>query len=203
MHVRLGALVLDKYAIDVGHVDRLIIDPRSRQIVQLVAKQGRLKRKEVIIDRSMANHVDTEGRVHLGITEQEVDRLREFYSVDYTPPNHAEEFSWVGAVAMPLGGPRTTITNSSTQYSTLPEDVRVVKKGMEVKGQDFETIGEIHDVEFDNDVAVTGFTVLTGGRRHHEQRSFPVTQVAGVGVDYIRLNISAAEALAMTLDPHG
>lgn len=197
MHVRLGALVRDKNAVDVGHVDRLVIDPHTRRIVQIVVKQGRLRTKDIIIDRSLANHVDADGRVHLSITEQEVDELREFITVEYAPRNQAAEFSWTETIATPLGGPRTAITNVTTQYTTLAEDVRVVRKDMDVKGSDFEKVGELEDIEFDNDVSVTGFTVRTG-RLLHERRSFPVTQVAGVGVDYVRLSITSSDALAVT-----
>ena len=75
--------------ISVAQVDRLVIDPRTRQIVQLVAKQGRVRRRDYIIDRAMVNHVDVDVRVHLSITEEEVEGLREFVTIDYAPPNNS------------------------------------------------------------------------------------------------------------------
>ena len=93
MHVRLGARVLDKNKIEVGQVDRLVINPETRQIVQLVDTQGLLRQKEVIIDREVASYVGADGSVYLNITEQEVNQLREFLAIDYAPRNASNEFS--------------------------------------------------------------------------------------------------------------
>lgn len=196
-HVRLGAAVMGSDIIQVGKVDRLVIDRRTRQIVQLVARQGLILTKDRIVERDMANHVDAEGRVFLNLTSKEAEGLREYVVTDYVPRGHQSDFSWRGAIGTPLGGPLTTITDASTRYDNLAEQVIVVEKGMSVTARDGEKLGELEDVELDQDAVVTGLTI-SSGRFQKERRSFGVDQVAGVGVDYVRLTLTEAEAQAVT-----
>lgn len=196
MHVRLGAAVLDKNQVVVGHVDRLIIDPKARQIVQLVARQGHINAKDHIIDRSMASHVDADGRVHLNITAEEVEKLGEFYAVDFSPKGERREYDWMATLGAPLGEPLTTVTQSSTRYTTLPENVVVVAKGLDVRDRDFEKIGELEDIDFGDQATITGFTARGGRMFRHTTHTFRAGQVAGVGTDYVRLNLTAAEVEA-------
>jgi uncharacterized protein YrrD len=197
MHVRLGATVLDTNQVDVGRVERLVIDPGQRQIIQLVAKHGRIDPKHHIIDSNVVNHVDADGNVHLNLAEREVSGLREYYAVNYTPQSYQGEFSWSQAVGTPLGGPSEMISPGATQYTTLPDNVVVVTKGMDVQDRDFEKFGELEDVEFGQNAIVTGFTVRSGGRLRHDYHYFPVEHVVGVGTDYVRVNLSGDEARAM------
>ncbi|HYI16441.1 MAG TPA: hypothetical protein VEX37_13680 [Thermomicrobiales bacterium] len=194
MHVRLGASVLDRHVVNVGHVEQLVIDPARRQIVQLIAKRGHIDAKHHIIDKSIVDHVDAEGNVHLNVSEQEVAGTREFYAVNYTPQSAKGEFSWTQAVGAPLGGPDRTVFDGSTQYTSLPDNVVLVAKGMDVQDRDFEKIGELEDVEFDQNAIITGFTVRAGRRLRHTHHYFLVEQVAGVGSNYVRVDLSADEA---------
>jgi uncharacterized protein YrrD len=193
MHVKLGANVLDKSEEHVGKVDRLVIEPGSRQILQVVAKQGFLDTKSQIIDRSMVDHVDDEGHVHLKLTKAEVENLKEYYAVNYTSPNAPIEFSWRTSLGAPLGGPLTTVSDTSVQYNSLPDNVVVITKGMDVQDRDFEKIGELDDIEFDENAAVTGFTITSGGRFRKTHHSFKVEQVAGVGQEYVRVDLASSE----------
>lgn len=197
MHVRLGATVLDNNQVDVGRVERLVIDPGQRQIIQLVAKHGRVDPKHHIIDRGVVSRVDEEGRVHLNVSEREVSGLREYYAVNYVKQSYQGEFSWSQAVGTPLGGPSQTISPGATEYTTLPENVVVVTKGMDVQDSDFEKFGELEDIEFGQNAIVTGFTVRSGGMLRHDYHYLPVEHVAGVGEDYVRVNLTGDEARAM------
>jgi uncharacterized protein YrrD len=197
MHVKLGAAVLDKNQVEVGRVERLVIDPGKRQIIQLVARHGRIDPKHHIIESNVVNHVDAEGKVHLNLTESEVSGLREFYSVNYTKQSYQADFSWSQAVGTPLGGPIEAASAGSTQYTTLPDNVVVVTKGMDVQDKDFEKFGEIEDIEFGQQAVVTGFTVRSGGMLRHDYHYLPVEHVVGVGTDYVRVNLTGDEARAM------
>jgi sporulation protein YlmC with PRC-barrel domain len=192
MRVRLGAPVMTKEMVQVGTVGKIVIDRKSLQIIQLVVRHGRIFASELIIQRSMANHVSEDGKVFLNLTEQEFEAQKPYFTADYVPPGHQTDFSWNRAIGAPIGGPLTTITDDSVRYSNLPENVVVIEKGMDVNDVDGEKIGELEDLEFDQDVAVTGFTV-SSGRRHKQHQSFKVDQVAGVGVDYVRVNVAASE----------
>jgi hypothetical protein len=197
MHVKLGATVLDKNQVEVGKVERLVIDPGPRRIIQLVAKHGLVDPKHHTIDSSVVNHVDAEGRVHLNVNEREVSGLREYYAVNYTKQSYQPEFSWSQAVGTPLGGPSEAISAGATEYTSLSDNVVVVTKGMDVQDRDFEKFGELEDIEFGQNAIVTGFTVKSGGRLRHDYHYVPVEHVAGVGTDYVRVNLTGDEARAM------
>ena len=196
MRVRLGAPVIGKDTVEVGKVDRIVIDRKSLQIVELIVKQGRILSKDRIIQRQMADRVDADGRVYLNLTSQEVDGVQEYFVTDYVPRDRRDDISFTSAIGTPIGGPLNTIADASTRYDNLPENVVVVEKGMDVNDRDGEKFGELEDIEFDADVTVTGFTVSSGRFNRKEHRSFKVEQVAGVGQDYVRLNITAEEARA-------
>jgi uncharacterized protein YrrD len=196
MRVRLGAAVLDRDMNEIGKVSRLVIDPQSRQIMQLVARHGHIDTTDYIVERGMTSHVDPDGRVYLKLSGKEVENLRQFYAVNYNAPGRPPEFSWVRAVGAPLGGPLTDVTDTSVQYNTLRENLVVVTKGMDVQDKEFEKFGELEDVEFDESITITGFTVKSGGPLRHKLHSFRIDQVAGVGQEYVRVNVSHDEALA-------
>lgn len=191
MYVRLGATVLDRDLAKVGTVERLIIDPGSWQIVQLIVKQGRVDARNLIIERGMVSDIDADGRVRLTLTSRDVARLRELYAVDYAPPTEHADFSWTRAM-----GPPSTITDVTTRYTSQPENTVSIAKGMDVQDRDFEKVGELEDIEFDQDAKVTGFTVRSGRRFRQTQSHFRVEQVAGVGTGYVRLTLSGDEARA-------
>ncbi len=115
---------------------------------------------------------------------------------DYVPLDHHTDFSWTAAVGAPLGGPLTTVTSDSVRYTNLPEHTVVVGKGMDIHERDGETVGELDELDVSDDGVITGLTI-SRGRFNKEYRSFPVENVAGVGVDYVRLTLTAAEIEAV------
>lgn len=196
MYVRLGAAVLGSDGEEVGKVNRLVIDRKTLQIIEVTAKKGWLLTKDRIVTREMASDVDAEGRIHLKMTSKEAEQLGEYFVTDYVPQNHQSDFSWSQAVGTPIGGPRTTITDYSTRYDNLPENIVVVEKDMDVNSRDGEKLGELQDIVFGENAIVTGLTVGSG-RHNAELRSFSVDQVAGVGNDYVRLKLTLDEARAV------
>jgi sporulation protein YlmC with PRC-barrel domain len=74
----------------VGRIDRIVLDPDTREVTHLIARKGVLLTKDRIVPLSIVA-AQSAGRVDLAISGGEVDNLPEFEERKYVP---ADENAW-------------------------------------------------------------------------------------------------------------
>src|SRR5581483_11371089 len=105
MEFQLESPVVSGDGVDMGKVKRVIFDPRRKEVKSIIVEKGVFFAHDVAVPVEDIRVADP-GRVELTLTRDEVERLPEFFDVDYAWPhgNWAAPFGWPsGAVMWPLG----------------------------------------------------------------------------------------------------
>jgi len=212
--VRIGSKVLSSDNKDVGEVNRLIVDPETKLVNSLIVSH--MAGGERLVDVDLIASSDQEA-VRLSIPASETASLPPFVHetvthvsdwrniafgggpvtstgnvsgpVAYGPGSYASPASQPFFTTAPIG---TIVTETVTD---MPEGDVAVGKGTEVKGSDGKSIGHIHDVVYDDNDEITAF-VVQSGHIFHKQTEVPISTVAGIAHDHLRLNVTSDEARA-------
>lgn len=100
MRVQLGAAVVCSDGQQVGTVDRLVIDPVTQKLLQLIVRQGRWTTQDRLIDRHFIEGVGVNGAVRLTVPSAKVDELPQFYEAQFVTP----QASWNTILYPKVGG---------------------------------------------------------------------------------------------------
>jgi uncharacterized protein YrrD len=212
--VRIGAKVIASDGEDVGHVNRLVIAPDTKVVSALIISHLIGAERMLDVDLIASSDHDT---VTLSIPSSAANQLPPFVHetvthvtdwrnvafgagpvtsagsvkgpVAYSPGNYGAPASEPFFVTAPIG---TVVTET---IGDLPESDVAVGKGTEVRGSDGKSIGNVHDVVYGDNDEIAAFMVQSG-IVFHKETEVPVSTVAGITHDYLRLNITADEAKA-------
>ena len=109
MQVELGAKVVAQDGAEIGKVDRIVIDPQSREVIEIITHKGIFSHEDRIIERGFIAAADDE-TVQLNIAAAKVNELPIFASADYIMP----EESW-DAVMWPAQGEEYGYTTTASE----------------------------------------------------------------------------------------
>lgn len=218
MDIRLGSRVVGLDGQDVGKVDRVVLDPDTKMVVEIIVHQGVLLTKDRIVEVGLIESVDAEGTVHLSRTAAEVDRLPIFIERAYIVPTasdlHELPYPISGEVAaagqvMPMLWRSTYVGEGYHEVgrsllesvpvdappivieSNVPEDLVSIDAGSAVYDASGEPIGHVEDLLYDDDGRITGFIVRSGLLRRKETR-VSIDQVDRLVGGSIRLRVGRA-----------
>lgn len=100
MRVQLGGAVVCSDGQQVGTVDRLVIDPVTRKLLQLIVRQGRWLTQDRIIDRQFVDGVGVNGVVRLTMPTESVNDLPQFVQAQFVTP----QANWDTVLYPKVGG---------------------------------------------------------------------------------------------------
>jgi sporulation protein YlmC with PRC-barrel domain len=204
----------DVYTADgehVGSVDRIVIDPLSRQLTHLVVRKGILFTEDKLIwfeDISTA----TPERINLR-QDVEVDDLPPFERQYYVPMHEADRrgspeaklpafaATWYG----PLGieGPTRQDPLVAVQERNIPDRLTALEAGLPVFSSDHEIVGRLRRVTAD-DAGMPTEIVLEPSGLSPDRRSVPIAWVKDITEEAIALAATARQVEAIVpLGPDG
>ncbi|MBZ0284127.1 MAG: PRC-barrel domain-containing protein [Anaerolineae bacterium] len=187
---------------DVGRVDRVVLNPQTKQATHIVVRKGFLFTEDKIVPVSLISAA-TKDRVTLRPDAGDLDTLPPFEETHYIPLNEAEARSaeYLAGQAYPLywyppvGGwmgydfPLPYI--EETQQN-IPHNTIAVKDGAHVIAADDQRVGTIEQVFTDSATnRVTGF-LISRGLIMKEKRFVPIHWVEHVTEDEVYLSVGAA-----------
>lgn len=207
----------DVYARDgekVGSVDRLIINPRTRAIEEIIVHSGFFTREDKLIETGLIERADS-GGVRLNASGDEVHGFPTFVEERYTAAPH-EGWQDAGMVIPNAGGTGQLLyeapvtgrgyPNTGSIFdpapidppplettSNVPENDAMISDGTDVVGANGNKLGMVSDVTFDAEGGLEGFTVKAGLFFKHDVR-INADQIAEIGSNHIRLSITADQA---------
>lgn len=213
MHVELGQ---DVYGWDnkkVGTIDRLVINPRTKEVEQFVVGQGFFTHEDKLVDLSMVAHGGNEGVV-LNVPSATVHQLPTFVKEDFLEarPEHLADrpigyADGMGGRTLVLGTPDVGrgYEGGGSLYDPAPinppievtkrnipsEDV-TIGKGSNVVSSDGHDLGQVKEVFFDNRGNTTGFEVESGLLRQRQFR-IPIAWVGEIDDNKVHLTVTEAE----------
>jgi len=212
--IRLGSMVVSSDGKRVGKVDGLVIDPDSKNMLEIIVHQGFVFSTDRIIDMRYVDHVDDDGSVYLTVDAAVAEQMPPLVTRDYVVASGASQEAipftvgrgpMMSAPTMARSGPvgRTMHPSSEAEYleavasaipvavrSDLPDGAVVIDTGTDVIDADGDKIGTVDDILYDESGELTGF-VIKAGRFHHYDITVPMSKVDAITKRYVRLNVDA------------
>jgi uncharacterized protein YrrD len=220
MRIELGSDVYDRSGDKVGTVDRIVVDPRTREIDKIVVREGLLLRHEYLLDVEDIERPADDG-IYLRLTADEVTSRPEFVEEQFTTMSDVDRGSLpyvvpnAGGAGMYLWGasdagrgfdergsmfePARSQGPVIENRSNIPEEDVVISEGTDVVGADGEKVGTVDEIMFDEYGKIYGFVVRAGFVFTRDVR-IPMDWVESTGGEHIRLRLDAANAEARSYD---
>jgi uncharacterized protein YrrD len=207
MQFKQGANVSTYDGKNVGNVDRVVLNPRTKEVTHLVVRKGFLFNEDKIVPLSLVASA-TEDRVTLRPDAADLDKLPPFEEVHYIPLDESEAVTAAYPVGWaspfywyePLGTSMTYVDYGAGYdfpYRTeteknIPEDTVALKEGARVISDDGQHVGNVKRVftRSDNDRA-THFLV-SEGLIFRVHKLVPTSWIHDIQEDEVHLNVSAA-----------
>ncbi len=227
-NIRLGAPVVLLDGTEVGRVDRIVVEPETESLLELVVHKGFLLREDRIVDQAFVENVDEDGRVVLRLDPDEVHDLPPYIAQAYVvAPTYAVARDPYGSSIGPLaeGGVlhRTHAPMkegrhvSSAAYvdwvmsaaavevrSDLPDTGAAIDVGTDVVTRDGHRLGTIEAIDVDEERHVRGY-VVREALFHRLDLVIPEDMIDAVTDDRVRLAADADDlrfvATRKSVDP--
>jgi hypothetical protein len=200
MHIRIGAAVecTDGRA---GIVDRIVMDPVSREITHLVVRLGWFAPRGVVVPATAATDIN-EDAVNLSITKSQLEHKPDFHeerfvlASDLNPPTDypAHTVLWL---TMPTQADfNVSETNPYAgdyhplvieERENVPDGSAVLRAGMKVRAGD-EELGRVSEVLTDEATGKARGLVVNSGK--FGARVVPLDQLKEIDEDRVDLSIS-------------
>jgi sporulation protein YlmC with PRC-barrel domain len=209
MHIALGQTVFSSDGQKLGTIDRVVLNPADNHVEQFIVHRGLILDDDKIIERITIDRVDGD-RVHLTIDAVAARQLPKFersYSAGEMESGFPEVIpgpyqSMILFSTPPVGQTyldhgslfRLDPLEGTADHPEPPvsEGGVVIGRGAEVFGSDDQTIGHVHEVEYDERGALVNVTLHVGLVRHHTIK-IGAESIARIGDEEIILNILSTE----------
>lgn len=198
MEFNRNADVFTKNDNKVGSINRVVIDPKTKEITHMVVEKGFLFTEDRVIPLSLVGP-STEERVVLRVDEDELDELPKFEATFYVPDQVAGEYmnkptrpqklilyppynfnyKLYGGYTMP---PYVTHTERSIPEGTIP-----LKEGAQVISVDDQKVGKVDSLLTDSVENRITHLVVSQGLIFEERKLIPSFWISMVMEDEIHL----------------
>lgn len=221
MRIDLGMHVVTSDGEKIGNIERLVLDPQSRHVVQMIVSGGFLGMHRHIVDVGMIASQSND-KIVLDMSEDTARKLPEFVETQYVevPQDEVNEAPFFlpnagGAGLYLYGAPyvgRGYEGRKDSFFDAAPTEPPIVQNrnnleendvlisdGTDVVGADGNKVGTVEEVYLDGDGRLTGFLVKKGFIFTRDIR-VPMDWVQEVDGDAIHLSVTAHEAETRSYD---
>ncbi len=194
----------------VGSVDRVVLDPQTKEVSHIVVRKGLIFTEDKVIPISLVASA-TEERVTLREDAGDLDKLPQFQEAHYVEADEAE----VEKTYPPMGGrlpplywyppahgtpytapmayPDTPIPNYVVETTeNIPEGTVALKEGAEVISGDGEHVGDVEQVLTDPEADRATHLVISEGLLLKERKLVPTTWISQVEENQVHLAVESS-----------
>jgi sporulation protein YlmC with PRC-barrel domain len=205
MKFRDGAEVYSKENEHVGRLDRVVLDPITKQVSHIVVRKGILLTEDRVISMDTIDRVDDE-KVYLKEGISEFGRIPKFEETHYLRAEDIEKMRngssqlarplyWYPALGNPihnhrLFAPPMPMYIAETQRN-IPDDAVPLKEGAKVISQDGKHVGNIEEVMIDPDEERATHVVIEAGLIFPEKKLIPALWLTNVLEDEVHLAMTS------------
>jgi len=192
---------------DAGRIDRVVLDPKTKEVTHIVVRKGFLFTEDKVIPVGLIGATTEEG-VILREDVGDLQALPLFEETHYVrvtegPPtqagddiriNDAPPFYWYpplgGVLPMAIADPLTPGYVAETEQN-IPEGTVALKEGAKVIAADGQQVGNVEQVITDPRAGRVMNFVIGQGILVKERRRVPITWVSKVREDEIHLTVGS------------
>jgi uncharacterized protein YrrD len=211
MQLRQGATLISADGQSIGRIDRVVLDPKTKEITHLIVHKGVLLTKDTVVPVSLIarSHGD---RIELITNAKDLEELPEFEEHVYVPVNPDElppnddlnfvappNFYWYpSAMGTPVYPPPTFAVGRQAVETkrNIPEETVALKIGAHVFGSDGKHVGDVEHIIAESQPAqsarVTHF-VISQGLLLKERKVVPVAWVSTATDEDVHLRLSSRQ----------
>jgi sporulation protein YlmC with PRC-barrel domain len=209
MHFDHNATILTSDGEKAGHLDRVVIDPRTREVSHLVIRKGLLNAKLKVVPMMLVSSA-AHDEIGIRLSADRLDELENYEDTKYVPTNESDNPNdeapprdepttlapapsvyWyppyleagVGAVPARPGYVREKQVN-------IPEDTVAIKEGAQVTTSDGKHVGKVQEIlTSPKGGQITHFRI-SKGVMNRDVRLIPVEWVARMDPEELTLAVS-------------
>ena len=183
----------------VGTLDRVVMDPKTKEVTHIIVREGFLFAKDKVVPMDMLGSV-TDERIALQGSKEHLDELPDYEETHYVPRDAAVDddmntLYW-NPPADDMGGYGRYVFYPQSQYlrqteKNIPDGMVALAEGAKVLTEDGEQVGNIKTLITDpKDERVTHL-VLSSGLLMKERKIIPAHWLSSVAEDEVHLSIDS------------
>ncbi len=202
MKLKEKAVVVTWKGKKVGRVDRVVIDPRTNEVTDVVVRKGLIFTDDKVIPVDLIDRT-TEDRVILKKTVTDLDDLPDFEETHYVPMDQADPAEQAGFIRpmawyYPFPGegwwgtypgygrpPYVVSTEENIPEGTVP-----IKEGSKVLAKNGESVGDVEAIYTEPTENRVTHVLIANGLLSKEQKLIPTTWVGEISENEIRLSVT-------------
>lgn len=206
MEIKANVLVVSADGKHVGHVHRVVLNPRNGEVKDLVVRHGHLFNDDRVVPLGLVSEATGE-QIRLSKTAAELEKLDVFEETHYVPANGegpdlpasalAPAYYWYpplvgfgpatfsGAMAPELMGFQLR------KERHIPSDTVPLKEGAAVKGSDGHTVGKLEEVLTAAGGDQATHIVVGVGLLQTTRKVIPIDWIKNIDEDEVRLAVSS------------
>lgn len=204
MQFKQGTEVFTAKGEEVGHIDRVVMDPQTKEVSHIVVRKGFFFTEDKVVPIDLIAAA-TEDRVVLREDAGDLQALPPFEETHYIPANEAElRASYPAGYAPPLywyppygaamWNPYTYPGYAELPYRTeternIPEGTVALKEGAKVISADGEQVGKVEQVLTDAMADRATHLLISNGLLLKEKKLIPTLWISEVGEDEVHLTV--------------
>lgn len=206
MQIKEGAGVYTPTGDKLGGIDRVVIDPGSKEITHIVVRKGALLHKDKVVPAELIQYT-ADDRIVLSLAAGgDLESLPDFEEDYYVPASTREVprgrfgsgsimplYWYPAASGAPYGldaGPPALAARPRSLVN-IPDHTVALKEGARVTSSDDEHVGDIHKVYTDAGSNRVSQIVIKSGILDKKERLIPIEWVDQIDEEEIHLSVSS------------
>jgi len=202
MRLTKGADVYSSTGEKLGAVDRVIIDPNTKEVTHLVISKGFLFTTNKIIGIDMVNPAEDD-RISLLSSGDDLDKFQDFTDSHYVNLEQTEnptqdeiptatwypptEYAWWRSGPGMAYPPMPLFVRKMEQ--NIPEGTVALEEGAKVTSRDGKHVGNVEEVYVDKEDNRATHILVSAGTLFKEQKLLPVTWISQIGEHEVILSV--------------
>lgn len=204
MRLAKGADVLSSRGEKLGTLERVVVDPKTREVTHLVIAKGFLFTTNKLVSMDSVD-TDAEGNITMRATAQDLEEFQDFEESQYVnldseeyPEGEVESYYWYPPTNMgwwragmhvPYPG-MPIYTLKTTQ--NIPEGTVALEEGAKVVSRDDKHVGDIDQLIVDEQDNRVTHLVIGEGLLFRERKLIPVLWISNIEENGIYLSVGSS-----------
>ncbi len=179
---------------EVGHIDRVVVDPETRAITHIVVRKGFLLTHDKVVPIELVEDA-TEQQITLREDAGDLDALPPFEETHYVLADEDAQNEPPPVEYMPsaygLGSPLAMPANRYIQKTeqNIPEGSVALKEGAKVVSAEGKYVGNVERVVTDAPTDKATHLLVSKGRIAKVKKLIPINWVMGLSEEKVRLRV--------------